>query len=308
MTSPNFIKGLGTGILVTALILKIGPTLVNQSQKTSLGFSAPVSSSTVNQEQTVDKIAASILPTELNLGVAFKDSIVNTVNYGAIDKKKFLEIYSERGGLSPEETSWLNKPSDSSIVVNSQNANLILNLLWPLGIANKTAVLSEGPMGTTYKDKVGSFSSTGGWTLGSQPGGQLFNRFPLLALTTAQEEKVREISENIYRPCCGNSTYFPDCNHGAAMLAFVELAVSQGMTDKNIYQKALVLNSYWFPQTYGELAVYFQQVKGIPWKQINPKDLLGAAYSSSQGYKAISQELQTKGLIPKVEGGGGCGV
>lgn len=308
MTSPSFIKGLGTGILVTALILKIGPTLVNKSQKASLGSNTPVSSSTVNQEQAVDKIAASILPGELNLGVAFKDSIINTVKYGAIDKKKFLEIYAQRGGLSQEETSWLDEPSDSSIVVNSQNANLILNLLWPLGIANKTKVLSEGPMGTTYKDKVGNFSSTGGWTLGSQPGGQLFNRFPLLALTATQEEKVKEISANIYRPCCGNSTYFPDCNHGAAMLAFVELAVSQGMKDQDIYQKALVLNSYWFPQNYGELAVYFQQEKGISWNQVDPKVLLGKTYSSAQGYKTISQELQTKGLIPKVEGGGGCGV
>ena len=38
---------------------------------------------------------------------------------------------------------------------------------------------------------------------------------------------VEEIAGNIYRPCCGNSTAFPDCNHGMAMLGLIELMVSQ---------------------------------------------------------------------------------
>ncbi len=306
LLSPSFIRGLGTGILITALVFKIGSTLFSGSVKVPLNSST--ASPTVNQGQAADKIANSILPEKLDLGVSFKDTIVKMVNYGAIDKKKFLGIYSQRGGLTDEEASLLDKSSEGNIIVDSKNANLILNLLWPLGMANQTKVLSQGPMGTTYKDKVGSFASTGGWTLGAQPGGQLFNRFPLLKLTPEEEERVKEISQNIYRPCCNNSTYFPDCNHGAAMLGFVELAVSQGMKDQDIYKKALVLNAYWFPQNYGEVAVYLQNEKGLNWDKVNPQEVLGQTYSSSQGYKALSQELQGKGLIPQVGGGGGCGV
>ena len=83
------------------------------------------------------------------------------------------------------------------------------------------------------------------------------------------------------------------------MLGFIELAVSQGLPKNEIYKKALVLNSYWFPQTYAELAVYFKSKKNLPWNKVNPQEVLGEAYSSSQGSKAI---------LPKVQGGGGCGV
>lgn len=92
------------------------------------------------------------------------------------------------------------------------------------------------------------------------------------------------------------------------MLGFLELAVAQGMPKEEIYKKALVLNSYWFPQTYVELATYFEKKKNTPWNKVSPKEILGANYSSGQGYQAINKELQAEGLLPKVEGGGGCGV
>ena len=92
------------------------------------------------------------------------------------------------------------------------------------------------------------------------------------------------------------------------MLGFIELAVAQGMSTDEIYQKALVLNSYWFPQTYVELATYFKAKKNIAWNSVNPKEILGASYSSGQGYNAINKELQIDGILPKVKGGGSCGV
>ena len=92
------------------------------------------------------------------------------------------------------------------------------------------------------------------------------------------------------------------------MLGFVELAVAQGMSKEEIYQKALVLNSYWFPQTYVELATYFTELKNTSWDKVDPKLALSAEYSSGQGYQAINKELAAKGLIPQVSGGGSCGV
>lgn len=92
------------------------------------------------------------------------------------------------------------------------------------------------------------------------------------------------------------------------MLGFIELAVKQGLSRDEIYKKALALNTYWFPQTYAELGTYFKQKKNISWDKVDPKLVLGIDYSSGQGYRVINKELQAEGLLPKVEGGGGCGV
>lgn len=259
-------------------------------------------------EKQLEEITKDVLPESVPLEVTLKDTIVRLVEVGAIDKEKFISLYQARGGLTPQEQALLDKPSDEKLVITAENANLFLNLLWPLGIANKTNVLADGPMGKEYAKDVGSFASTGGWTLGKEPGGTLFNRFPILPLSREQETLVKELAESIFRSCCGNSTYFPDCNHGAAMLGFLELAVSQGLPKEKIYQKALALNSYWFPQTYADLAVYFQKKKNTPWKSVDAKEVLGSEYSSGQGYRKISKLLQDEGLLPKVTGGGGCGV
>jgi len=306
--NSSYLTGFTTGFLLAVLIFKLVPLFILKTE--SLSYSLPFFAKTLptptqDPSKIQQEITKAVFPEKVNLRVSFRDVIVKMVEYGAIDKEKFTKLYETRGGL-PE--GLLDKASDDSIIINQQNANLMLNLLWPLGIANKTNVLSEGPMGTEYKKDVGNFASTGGWTLGREAGGKLFNRFPILNLTPEEEAKVKEISQNIFRPCCGNSTYFPDCNHGAAMLGFIELAVKHGLSKEEIYKKALVLNSYWFPQTYAELAIYFQKKKNIPWNKIDPKLVLGLNYSSGQGYRAINKELQSEGLLPKVEGGGGCGV
>lgn len=255
----------------------------------------------------IDKV---LLPDKYNLGISFGDVIIKMVQMGAIDKDKFISLYAERSPLTESQKNLLESASNEKIILNSENAQLILNLLWPLGVSNQTKVLSEGPMGASeYKDKIGNFASTGGWTLGKVDGGKLFNSLSIINLTPAQERIVKEIADNVYRPCCGNSTAFPDCNHGAAMLGFIELAVSQGMSKDDIYKKALVLNSYWFPQNYSEIAMYFKTQKNTDWLKVDPRIVLGSEYSSSQGYAIIDKKLQDEGSLPKVKsGGGGCGV
>ncbi len=306
----NYIIGLATGLLITFFIFKVLPTLQVKlsSNRISIPFLTKIPTVTPDPTKLQQEITKEVLPQKVNLGISFEDSVVRMVKFGAIDKEKLLSLYEDRGGLKDEEKKLLDATSDKEIILTPDNAGLLLNLLWPLGIANKTNVLSEGPMGTQYKDTVGNFASTGGWTLGKEDGGSLYNRFEILKLTPQEENLVTEISQNIYRPCCGNSTYFPDCNHGAAMLGFIELAVTQGMPKEQIYQKALALNSLWFPQTYAELGVYFRMKKGTPWTQVDPQEVLGQNYSSGSGYIAISKQLQAEGLLPKVEGGGGCGV
>ena len=123
-----------------------------------------------------------------------------------------------------------------------------------------------------------------------------------MTLTSAQQALVDRVSRNIFRPCCGNSTHFPDCNHGMAMLGLLELMASQGVSEQDMYKTALAVNSYWFPETYLTIATYMQQ-KGVAWKDVSPKEMLSAPYSSSSGYTDISSQVT---LPEQVQGGGGC--
>lgn len=290
-------------LFIAAFSLKLIPTAKLRIQ-TYLNIPTPTPDLVKQQELITNQV----LPEKFDLGVSFGDSIIKLIDSGAIDKDKFIKVYEGRTDLTLEQRKLLDEPSNESIVVTKENAGVILNLLWPLGIANKTNVLSQGPMGTQYKNEVGNFASTGGWTLGKKEGGKLFNKYAIIFLSLEQEALVTEISQNIYRPCCGNSTFFPDCNHGAAMLGFIELAAAQGVAKEEIYKKALILNSFWFPQTYVELAIYFKELKNTSWNNVDPKLVLGEAYSSGQGYLTINKELTDKGLILKAKGGGSCGV
>ncbi|MEK7112959.1 MAG: hypothetical protein AAB875_06635, partial [Patescibacteria group bacterium] len=162
----------------------------------------------------------------------------------------------------------------------------------------------EGPLGQEYKEDAGNFASTGGWTLAKEDALNYLNKFDLTPLTTEQQSRVAEIAKNVYRPCCGNSTWFPDCNHGMAALAAIELLVSKGYSDSEVYKEILKLNSFWFPETYLTLAVYFQE-KGTPWSRVDAKEALGEAYSSAQGAARIYEEV---GPLPSEIVGGSCGA
>ena len=91
-----------------------------------------------------------------------------------------------------------------------------------------------------------------------------------------------------------------------AALALIELMISQGAQDEEIYQSVLAFNSYWFPQTYLELA-YHQEQNGTPWSKIDAKTILGKGFSSAMGYQAVKKQIGTvEGL--NNQGGGGCGA
>ena len=83
-----------------------------------------------------------------------------------------------------------------------------------------------------------------------------YNRHIFFKLTPEQQALVDKVSRGIYRPCCNNSTHFPDCNHGMAMLGFLELMASQGVSEQDMWKAALAVNSYWFPDTYINIATY----------------------------------------------------
>jgi hypothetical protein len=152
--------------------------------------------------------------------------------------------------------------------------------------------------------RAGRFASTGGWTLGKGDPMSHYSKHPFITLTIEEQAQVERVSKNIYRPCCNNATFFPDCNHGMAMLGLLELMASQGASDADMYSAALTMNRFWFPEQYALIERYFE-MQGVDFLSVDPQEILGEAYSSGSGLSRIAA------LVPPVESGkrgGGCSV
>ncbi len=254
------------------------------------------------------EVSAKVLPAKgFQSKIALQDSILKLVENGVIDKDKFEALYKTQGGLPAELKDVLSVPSQKPVLLTAANANYYINLLWPLGLSNKMVANDKSPVAGK---NVNNFASTGGWTLGKeQNGGAYFNKFVIVPLTPEQEGLVVKVAENSYRPCCNNSTFFQDCNHGSALLGLLELGASQGLSEDDLYKEALAFNSFWFPQTYIETALYFKAVKNIDWENVDPKVIMGKDYSSITGWSStVAKKVAELNLVPTQQGGAGCGV
>ena len=243
-------------------------------------------------------VVAEVLPKDgFQTKIVLGDVVPTLVADGIIDTSKMQDLYKSRGGIPTNIMQLLTQSSKTPLLVNADNASQLVNLLWPIGLSNKTAINENSPIAGK---NVNNFASTGGWTLGKEAnGGTYFNSYPLVPLTASQEARVLQIAENTYRPCCDNSTFFQDCNHGSAALALVELGVAQGLSDADIYRTVLDFNSFWFPQNYIQLGLYFKAVKHIDWKDVDPKIVLGKDYSSATGnYKIQAEVAKIPNLVP----------
>lgn len=247
---------------------------------------------------------------EKTIPVVWGDLGVKMVKAGVIDRDKFLQIYADRGGLSDAEQKLLDGTNNGKIIVNEENSGVILNLLWALGLGNKNDVLDNGEMKDPRYGNPGNFASTGGWIIAKGNPMDHYSEHQFITLTKEQQELVERTSKNIFRPCCGNSTHFPDCNHGMAMLGLLELMASQGATGSDMYKTALVMNSFWFPDQYATISKYLES-KGATLDKVDPKQVLGAEFSSGQGFQKIMSEVTQpvgSGNAPARRSGGGCGV
>ncbi len=172
---------------------------------------------------------------------------VKMVEAGVIDQDKIENLYSARGGLTKSDKKILYGTSNDNLVINSDNSAMMLNMLWAFGLANKNPILEKGPMMDPRYGGVENFASTGGWTLARGSAMDHYSMHKFVALTDREQARVEEVAKHIFRPCCKNSTYFPDCNHGMAMLGLMELMASQGATEDDMYKKASEVNALWFP-------------------------------------------------------------
>lgn len=256
----------------------------------------------------IDEVTAQVLPEQgFQSKIALSDSMVKLAQNGVIDRDKFLAIYQDRGGLPKELEDVLDRPSTEAILLTRQNANYYVNLLWPLGLANYMSSNKKSPINGK---SLFNFASTGGWDLGKEEnGGAYFNKLKIVELTPEQESLVTKIAQNTYRPCCNNSTFYQDCNHGSALLGLIQLGAAQGLSEDELYREALAFNSFWFPHNYIQTALYLKAVKNTDWSNVDPKTVMGKDYSSAGGWYAnVDAEVKELGLVPQGRSGSNCGV
>jgi hypothetical protein len=248
------------------------------------------------------EMAAQVLPANgYQSKVALGGSVVALTRTGVIDRKKLETLYAEGGGDPRDLAQLLGQPSFRPILLSATNARLYVNLLWPLGLANRMAGNKASPLNGP---DLPNYASTGGWTLGRQRNGAAyFNALPIVPLSSEQEALVIRVAQHTFRPCCNNSSFFQDCNHGSALLGLLALGASQGLGEDDLYREALAFNAFWFPEHYTHIALYFKVVDGIDWRKVDARTALSANFSSASGMQAnVSRPLQRRGLVPAQSG------
>jgi hypothetical protein len=229
---------------------------------------------------------------------------------GAIDLNKLLQVYAQSGKTLPKDLSdLLTKRTDADLMINAQNAGFFLNFFWALGLVNQNPILTEGKMMADGKANVGNFASTGGWTIGARDSTVLFASTTLVPLTSEQQDRVKEVANAVFRPCCDNPTSFPDCNHGMAMLGLIELMASQNASVNQMFEAAKYANAYWFPQQNLELAISFKASQNADFGRIDARQLVSNRYSSGSGFQFVHQWLVNNNLLEQApNSNGSCAV
>lgn len=266
----------------------------------------------IKQGQSAGIFAQINPPEGYEMKTKYNDIGPQMLEMGVIDLDKFKETYTKSGQpLTPEQLDILTKGSDKEIKITPDNSYFLLNFFWAFGLANKTKILEEGDMVKYGEGQVGNFASTGGWSsmTKSNDAMQYYSQRAIVPLTKEQEDLVNKVASGVYRPCCGNSTAFPDCNHGMALLGVFELMAAQGATESEMFQAAKYINSFWFPGTAFDTALYFKNKDGKEFKDIDPKIYLSREIFSAFGAQTVKKWLIDKGIQEKPPAqGGGCGV
>ena len=266
----------------------------------------------VTTKSNNNEIFDEINPTKgFEINASFGDLGPKMIASGIIDKDKFISIYEKSNQpLTVDQKKILIYGSDEKITITRENSYFLLNFFWAVGLNNKSKILDDGDMMNYGGVKgAGDFASTGGWSLAKGNTMNFYSKNNLITLSPEQEKLVEEVSSNIFRPCCNNSTAFPDCNHGMALLGVLQLMASSGATETEMYTASKYFNAFWFPGNYYDLALYFKNKEKINFSDIDPKLLLSKDYSSATGAQNVKKWLSQEGLVeepPKT--GGGCGV
>lgn len=115
---------------------------------------------------------------------------------GAIDLDKVQAHY---GGLTEEQQAILLGDDLSEITFNAENIQFWTNMVWALGLTQRSKVLDEGPMRHSEAQlPLGNYASTGGWTLGKKSPIQLYSSARLVALTPERDAMIYQVAERVF--------------------------------------------------------------------------------------------------------------
>ena len=307
-TSKMLLIGLVSVIIILGSVFV---TAHKSAPATTINKNASATNTIMNQSPSTNKTA--ILLSDLFPSQGFKTSVrlnnivPELVSSGAINLTKVKELYGN--GLTQQEIDILTKPSYTNLTLNSSNANFYLLIFWALGIANKNQVLDNfSALANASNYSVADFASTGGWTLGTNSNSMAyFDKLSLLNLTPLEQNKMYDVATHSYRPCCDNPTAFPDCNHGAALLALTELGASEGLNESQLYMLDLQAQTLWFPSYYATTALELHYKNVSYWA--NARVVLGANYSSASGWYHNSYgPLKANNQLPSAGQAAACGV
>ena len=302
---------LSIGLVSVMIILGLVFVAAHESAPaTTINKNASATNTVVNQSPTNHTaiLLSSLFPNQgFKTAVRLNDIVPELVSSGVINLTKVKELYG--ANLTQQELDILTKPSYANLTLNSSNANFYLLIFWALGIANKNQVLDNFSASANASNySVADFASTGGWTLGTSSNSMVyFDKLNLLSLTPLEQNEMYDVATHSYRPCCNNPTAFPDCNHGAALLALTELGASEGLNESQLYTLDLQAQTLWFPSYYATTALELSYKNVTYWN--NPKLVLGKNYSSASGWYYDSyQPLKTNNQLPNKGQAAACGV
>ena len=274
-------------------------TLFDTSPETS------VAAGNQNDQEAAQLLLDEVVPAEgFTVDAGWGDVLPRLVEAGVIDVAKFQETALRAGApLTEDQLRLLREPSDEKLRIDRSNTYFVLNVLWAVGLADASDVISKGPLAQAGPDKA-RLASTAGWSLGQKPGPEYLGALELLPLTPEQEQVVMHVASHSYRPCCNNPTAFPDCNHGSAALGLATIMASQGASDDEIFRALKTFNAYWFPEAYYKLALLFQG-QGTEWEDVDASLVMGREYSSLSGAGQVDAALRAQGSLPQIQGGAG---
>lgn len=292
------------GLLFTLTYVGRGHTLTNSNNKTVVN--TIINKSAATNKTTI--LLSGLFPSQgFRTSVKLNNIVPELVSSGAINLTKVKELYG--ANLTQQELDILTEPSYTNLTLNSSNANFYLLIFWALGISNKNQVLDNfSASANASNSSVADFASTGGWTLGTSSNSMVyFDKLNLISLTPLQQDEMYDVATHSYRPCCNNPTAFPDCNHGAALLALTELGASEGLNESQLYTLDLQAQTFWFPSYYATTALELNYKNVSYWN--NAKLILGANYSSASGWYYDSYKpLKTNNQLPSAGQAAACGV
>jgi len=303
-------------IIIAGSIIAVSLFIASNNKNT-----APTNQSNQNRKESqlaqinLKKIYAQVNPEDgFALNVKYGNIGYQLVADGAINFDKFKAVYNQAGDpLTKEQLQIFSKKGlNKPIVINRKNSYFLLNLFWAFGLANENSIITNGPITKYGEERIGSFASTGGWTIARKPLKDFMAKSQLATLTNTQQIRLQKVAENVYRPCCGNSAMLPGCNHGMAMLGMLELMASNGASEAEMFDAAKYFSAFWFPSQAVDVANFFMTKDGKSFAKLNSRTFVSKEYWSARGLSQVKQWLQTNagnGINQKSGGSNiNCGV